>query len=1044
MVTYSCMKSKLVVFCISLALFSAMGLLAEERWQDPKVNEIGRMPMKSSFFAYESLSAAENGMENSERYASLNGQWKFCFSANPSLKPDGFHEVNYDDRNWPEMPVPGIWELNGYGNPVYLNTGYAWRTWYKNNPPYVPVENNYVGSYRRIVKIPESWTDKQVIAHFGAVSSNISLWVNGHFVGYGEDSKLESEFDITEYLKSGENLIAFQVYRWCDGSYMEDQDYFRLTGVARDCYLYARDVRHVENIEVNAEPISIDNRKGILNLRLTTSDKAKNCIAGITLLDDARVCVQTQAVVKDDLVQLSIPVDDINLWSAETPYLYQLYVSLQRKDGELIETIPLKVGFRKVEIVGNQLFVNGQPVLIKGVNRHEIDPDAGYYVSKARMIQDMKIMKENNINAVRTAHYPDDPFWYDLCDKFGLYVVAEANIESHGMGYKKRTLSNNPDYAFAHLERNIRNVKRNINHPSIIIWSLGNESGNGVNFNACYDWIKEYDKTRPVQYEQAKASRNSDVMCPMYWSYDQCLDYLQNSPKKPLIQCEYAHAMGNSMGGFKEYWDMIRKYPAYQGGFIWDFVDQSLRKVNDSGKMIYAYGGDWNIKDPTDSNFCDNGLVSPDRIPNPHMTEVAFQYQSIWTKLKKGTVDEIEVFNENFFKNIDDVYLKWQLLFDGTPVESGVISEISVEPQSSSVYKLPYNLNDYDEASEVLLNTEYVLKKSEGGIVESGTVVARNQLVLKSYDFQHADLIDIKGKSEDSLEIDAENENVIDVLGNSMHIQIAKTNGLIMKYELDGVDYLNQGSFIRPNFWRAPTDNDRGSSLNKKYSIWETPEFCLDSVTVSECTADSAVIVSYLHSNKVNACLDLKYIIRKNGVVSLEQHLLPQGNMDGPEMFRFGMRFEMDDSFSLLDYYGRGPGENYADRKSGSFLGRYKQTVDDQFYPYIRPQETGTKSDLRWFCIKDISGNGLTFFSDDTFSASALSYSIETLDGNGTKQMHAGDLVEDEAVSVCVDKYQCGLGCVTSWRHFPLPQYRVPYAEMIFILHIRPDQLNNM
>ena len=624
---------------VLLCAFALSGLAAfaqQNEWQDPNVNAINRAPMHTNYFAYESLEAAMRDCPvSSDNYLTLNGTWKFNWVANADQRPTDYYKTDFNDRGWDDMQVPGIWELNGYGDPIYVNVGYAWRSQYKNNPPYVPVVNNHVGTYRKEIEIPADWKGRQIIAHFGAVSSNMYLYVNGKFVGYSEDSKLEAEFDLTKYLKPGKNLIAFQVFRWCDGSYLEDQDFFRYTGVSRDCYLYTRQANHIQDIRVTPD-LDAQYKDGTLQVDLQLKGKGQVHLK----LKDAEGNEVASAATRGEAVTMH--VSNPKKWTAETPYLYTLYAQMSTSN----EVIPIKVGFRKIEMKNSQIWVNGQPVLFKGANRHEMDPDGGYYVSKERMIQDIQRMKELNINAVRTCHYPDANLWYDLCDEYGLYVVAEANIESHGMGYGEETLAKNPSYAKAHMERNQRNVQRGYNHPSIIFWSLGNEAGFGPNFEACYKWVKAEDPSRPVQYEQAGTNEFTDVFCPMYYNYEDCEEYAKGNIDKPLIQCEYAHAMGNSQGGFKEYWDLVRKYPKYQGGFIWDFVDQANHWKTKDGKAFYGYGGDFNPYDASDANFNNNGLISPDRVPNPHAYEVAYFYQNIWTKPVDMQKGEVSIYNE--------------------------------------------------------------------------------------------------------------------------------------------------------------------------------------------------------------------------------------------------------------------------------------------------------------------------------------------------------------------------------------------------------------
>ena len=710
---------------VLICVLASVGLTAfaqQPEWQDPNVNAINRAAMHTNYFAYESEQAALKGCRlASDNYMTLNGTWKFNWVQNADQRPTDFYKVDFNDKGWDNIQVPGVWELNGYGDPIYVNVGYPWRSQYKNNPPYVPTVNNHVGTYRKEIELPADWKGRQIMAHFGSVTSNMYLWVNGKFVGYSEDSKLEAEFDLTKYLRPGKNIIAFQVFRWCDGTYLEDQDFFRYSGVGRDCYLYTRTANHIEDIRITPD-LDAQYKDGTLQIDIQMKGKGT---VDLKLLDKEGKEVTTAQVKGSSKQTASMTVSNPAKWTAETPNLYTLVANLQ-ENGKIIESIPVKIGFRKIELKNGQILVNGQAVLFKGADRHEMDPDKGYVVSRERMIQDIKRMKELNINAVRTCHYPDNNLWYDLCDEYGIYVVAEANIESHGMGYGDETLAKNPLFAKAHLERNQRNVQRGYNHPSIIFWSLGNEAGFGPNFEACYKWIKAEDKTRAVQYEQAGTNEYTDIFCPMYYSYESCENYSKGNIDKPLIQCEYAHAMGNSQGGFKEYWDLVRKYPKYQGGFIWDFVDQSARWYTKDGKEFYGYGGDFNRYDASDNNFQNNGLISPDRVPNPHAHEVGYIYQNIWVKpvdLQKG---EISIYNENFFRDLSDFYAEWQLLANGEVLQSGIINDLKVGPQQTVNQKLNYTLDNICPCKEVLLNVAFKLKNTETLLPAGSAAIIRS------------------------------------------------------------------------------------------------------------------------------------------------------------------------------------------------------------------------------------------------------------------------------------------------------------------------------
>lgn len=1026
---------KLFLFSTVCACSLAVSAQTFKEWQNPEVNEVNRAPMHASFFAYENLEMADMALkEKSENFMTLNGTWKFFWVENADQRPTDFFRIGYNDKGWDDFRVPAVWELNGYGDPIYVNVGYAWRNQYRNNPPYVPVEKNHVGSYRKEIVVPADWSGKDIIAHFGSVTSNMYLWVNGKFVGYSEDSKLEAEFDITKYLKPGQkNLIAFQVFRWCDGTYLEDQDFFRYSGVGRDCYLYTRNKNRIDDIRVTPD---LDSEYKNGKLDITLKMKGNNSVT-LELLDAKSNVISSKEVKGSGDVSTTLEIENPNKWSAETPYLYTLRASV-KKGGNITEVVPVKVGFRKIEIKNAQVLVNGQPVLFKGANRHEMDPDGGYVVSRERMLQDIQIMKKFNINAVRTCHYPDDAYWYELCDKYGIYMVAEANIESHGMGYGESTLAKVDSYAKAHMERNQRNVQRNFNHPSVIFWSLGNEAGYGPNFEAAYDWVKAEDSSRPVQYERAGRDGKTDIFCPMYFRYGSCEEYSADAnSQKPLIQCEYAHAMGNSEGGFKEYWDIIRKYPKYQGGFIWDFVDQSCRWTGKDGKMIYAYGGDFNRFDASDNNFCDNGLISPDRIPNPHMYEVGYFYQNIWTTLGDVSKGEIKVYNENFFRDLSAYRLEWELLKDGKPVRSGMVDDFNVAPQQTSALNLDFG--KVCDCGEWLLNVKFVQKNREG-VIPAGHVVARNQLVIREY---KAPVVEFGNVSESNMAVVAPtvndaNVNCIEVEGENFNIQFNKYTGYMDSYIVNGTQMIKEGAQLSPNFWRAPTDNDYGAGLQNRYSAWKNPEIKL--LSLKNELKDNLVIVSAEYEmKKVHAKLFLTYTINNVGAVKVTQRMAAAADVKVSDMFRFGMQLVMPSSFENISYYGRGPVENYIDRNHSADLGIYNQTVTEQFYAYIRPQENGTKTDIRWWNMLNAEGKGLQFVAEAPFSASALHYTIESLDDGVQKdQRHSNEVEPSDLTNVLIDKVQQGLACEDSWGAIPLPKYRIPYGNYEFTFVMTP------
>jgi len=1025
------------------ALLLAAGIASAQsftEWQDPAVNSVNRLTIHGHYFAYKSLAAADAAVpEESSNYMTLNGLWKFNWVEDADQRPTDFWKADFNDRAWDTMSVPGIWELNGYGDPLYVNISYAWENQFKNDPPHVPVKNNHVGSYRREIEVPASWNGREVIAHFGSVTSNIYLWVNGKFVGYSEDSKLECEFDLTKYIIPGKkNLIAFQVFRWCDGTYLECQDFWRFSGVARDTYLYSRPKKHVSDIQVTPD-LDASYKDGSLFVRVDLSSKSD---ARVELLDPAGKVVDTKELsaksVMDGTLVTRFDVKDPLKWTSETPNLYTLRTSLLEK-GAVTEVIPVKVGFRKIEIKDSQVLVNGQPVLFKGADRHELDPDGGYVVPRARMEQDIRIMKEFNINAVRTSHYPNDNYWYDLCDKYGIYVVAEADVESHGMGYGPETLAKNPIFHDAHVERNRRNVLRNFNHPSVIFWSLGNEGGSGPNFDDAYDMIKSLDPSRPVQYERSLFENGkTDIYCPMYMEYRDVVRYCEDPAQtRPLIQCEYAHAMGNSEGGFKEYWDLIRKYPKYQGGFIWDFVDQSIRWTNKDGRMIYAYGGDFNRFDTSDQNFCDNGLISPDRIPNPHMYEVGYYYQNIWTTLLDAS-GVVEVYNENFFRDLSNVSLEWEVLGDGGICMRGVEKDLDTDPQARG--RVVLGNWSLVGLNEVLLNVRYVLKSAEG-MLPAGHVVAYQQIPLKEYDAPELRFTNVVTNNVPVAQpvIDETDRQYLAVSGEGFTVLFSRRSGAIVRYCVNGVEMLEEGESLTPNFWRAPTDNDFGANLQRRYAAWKDPGLQLADFNAS-VEDGLAVVKAEFNLTGVGGKLAMTYRINNAGAIEVTEAMTAvPTEARVANLFRFGMQMPMPKSFERIVYYGRGPVENYSDRKDSQPLGIYDQTVTEQFYPYIRPQENGTKTDIRWWRIVDPSGRGLEITAEEPFSASALHYRVSTLDEGPVKiQRHSGDLDEDPVTNLLIDKAQMGLGCINSWGALPISDYMLPYTDYSFRFVLTP------
>lgn len=1026
-----------VSLCLAMLSMSSGALAqSESRWQNVNINQQNREPRRANFFAFENLEKAQSfDKKKSANYLSMEGMWKFNFVKDHNKRPANFFALKYDDSQWKDFPVPGLFELNGYGDATYKNIGYAWATQFDPNPPYISELNNYTGSYRRTFELPKDWKGKDVYFHVGSATSNLTLWVNGKYVGYSEDSKVAAEFNISKYLKPGKNLIAMQVMRWCDGSYFEDQDFWRFTGIAREVYLYARPKLHAADIRLNAA-LENNYQDGVLNYKVSL--KGGKTDVAITLCDkDGKQIAQATGA------QGVIKVPKVNAWTAETPYLYKAYITLKNKQGAA-EVIPQKVGFRNVEIKNAQLLVNGQPVLVKGADRHEMDPDGGYVVSLERMIQDIKIMKQLNINAVRTSHYPCDPRWYDLCDEYGIYITAEANLESHGMGYEEKSLAKFPEYIVPHIERNEGNVKPLINHPSVIVWSLGNESGYGVNFEKAYDWVKACDTTRPAQYERGGYDSKTDIYCPMYIGYEESESYCKSNGTKPYIQCEYAHAMGNSEGGFKEYWDLIRKYPKYQGGYIWDFVDQGLRdKSPITGKEIFTYGGDYGRYPASDYNFNCNGIIAPNRRLNPHAYEIQYVLQNVWIKDFDAENGSFNVYNENFFKNIDDLNLTATLFANGVKLTTVAIPDTKgIAPQATKLVKSEALKSAIEKAEaehateEITINFAFASDGSQP-LVDKGQVMARQQIILNGYEF---DKVDAPANTGSKIEVE-ETNSYVKVSAERMSVTIGKKTGMIDYLDVDGEPMLKFRESMTPEFWRAPTDNDYGASLQKKMRVWKKPQMNLKSFDKSE-SKDSVVLTANFEMPEVKAELMLRYRINAAGEVAVTEKMTTDKEAKVADLFRYGMQLQMPASFSKLEYYGRGPEENYIDRHSSSFIGKYEANVKDEYYPYVRPQESGNHTDIRYFSIfNPTTGKGITFEGYAPMECSAIPYLVEDLDAGIEKEhawgQHSGDLVEKGLVQLHIQQRQFGLGCIDSWGSSPMEKYRMHYQDRCFSFVIK-------
>ncbi len=1027
---------------LSMLTLVSMNIMAQKQpaFNDPNVNQINRLTDRADYFAYEKkelaigdVSASINQKSKSSRYFSLEGTWKFNWVENANERPENFFLTNYDDRKWDNMPVPGMWELNGFGDPIYKNVGYAWCMDWNTNPPFVEDKNNHVGSYRKSFLIPSSFKGEKIYMHIGSATSNISIYINGKFVGYSEDSKVAAEFDVSKYIIAGkENLIAMQIMRWCDGSYLEDQDFWRLCGIARECYLYTRPQKHINDIYITPE-LTNNYTDGELNINITSFAPGKK--VNIKLIDNNQTLKEiTQTLDSKGVANAKIEIENPKKWTAETPNLYSLLITL--KDGEKdLEYICKRVGFRKVEIKNSQLLVNGKAILIKGADRHELDPDLGYVVPMERMLEDIKMLKELNVNAVRTSHYPNDPRWYDLCDEYGIYLTAESNIEGHGLMYGDGKLSKDPRYHFMIQERQDHNIFVLKNHPSIIVWSLGNETGDGKNFEDAYYRIKAYDKSRPVQYECAGVDGKTDIYCPMYADYNWCEQYSKGEQwTKPLIQCEYCHTMGNSGGGMKEYWDLIRKYPKYQGGYVWDFIDQGLRgKSKITGKQIWTYGGDYGRFPASDDNFNCNGMLAPDRTPNPHAYEIQYCYQNILTSLKDSLEGEIEIFNENFFVPISNTILYYQIMANGIEQEKGKIdiSKMNIQAQTSQRIKIEgiNNVIKNNSDKEITLNISYKLDKDEKeNLKKANQEIAREQFVIKGYQFPKLENLLL---ANGNVKVDRRNAYTM-IFANNLKITFDNNNGFISYIDVNGKSMMEDDTQLTPDFWRAPTDNDFGANFHKNNAIWRNPKLTKKSFEINQ-NGNNQVVTANYQIEGADANLKLTYTITPNGKLIINQEMKVTGNKDKkPWPLRFGMKMQMPKEFSFIGYYAKGPRENYIDRNNSENIGLYKQTVEEQYYPYVRPQESGNHTQIRYWNLSNKKGEGLKFYGIEPLECQSLNYTLDDLYAGEDKhnvRMHSGDLTPRPFVDVHIASKQLGLGCVNSWGAWPRNEYQMGYHD---------------
>jgi len=1023
-----------------VALFVTAFIQAQD-WKDITVLQRNKEDGKAIILPQKNTDLALDAEAGSDMQISLNGEWSFHFSPKTDERPKDFYQVDFDVSSWDKIKVPGNWEVQGYGIPMYMNHPFDFSPRKRPTPPVVdaiPTKDNPVGSYRRTFVLPENFAGKDVFLHFGAVKSAMYVWINGEKVGYSQGSKTPAEFNVSRFLKTGQNSLSVEVYRWSDGSFLECQDFWRISGIERDVLLKARATTRVEDFKTIA---SLDDTysSGLLsiNLDIVSSQKSETITAEYVLYDveDEVLSGSEKVKVKSTKAQCTFEAElpYVKAWSAEVPHLYRLVISLKDKKGQLLETFGTNVGFRTVEIIDGQLKVNGQAILVKGVNRHEHDPVMGHYISKELMEEDIRLMKEYNINTVRTCHYPAAPYWYELCDKYGLYVINEANIESHGLGAALQApydyhIADDPTWEQAHLDRIRRMYQRDKNHPSVIIWSLGNEAGDGVNFETCYDWLKAVD-SRPVQFEQADNKRHTDVVAPMYATMEEMEFYAtQADIYRPLIQCEYAHAMGNSVGNLQDYWDLIEEYPALQGGCIWDWVDQGLWAKNEAGEDYFAYGGDLEPEGSrNDNNFCLNGLISPDRKPNPHIYEVKKVYQNI--SVTKGHHDgEFFVKNKNFFLNLNAFKLTVSILKNGEVINTQNISDLDVDPQSvvAITPTLPTSFDD----EEYFINFSFTLK-ADDGLLKAGHEVAKEQiqLVKKNADFGIA--------AQGELELTSSELGWL-VNTEGATLTFDKEKGTFTDYTVEGAVLIAEGP--QPDFWRAPTDNDYGFGMVKELGIWYKQG---DEATVSNIDVNkSDGLVSFIVTKRLAetfANLISTYTVNGLGQVQVDHYLKFAPNRKTPAMPRVGTKLKVDKALDQVQWYGRGPQENYSDRKTSAFVGLYSSTVDDLYYPYIRPQENGYRTGIRELSFGDGEG-GFQVVSRFPIGFQAQYYDQEDYQAGASRRprSHQYDMKKRDYITLNLDYGMMGVGGDNSWGATPHLIYQLIRREYRWSYIISP------
>ncbi|MDO5968720.1 glycoside hydrolase family 2 TIM barrel-domain containing protein [Flavivirga aquimarina] len=1028
-------------------------------WENPEIFQINREEPTASFYKYSTVDDAlkNESWNNSTLYHSLNGQWNFYYADSVSARPTDFYKTDFNIKNWDTINVPSNWEMQGFGIPVYINRIYIFPA----NPPFIPHNINNVGSYKRDFEISEDWDGKDIYLHFAGVSGAMYVWVNGQKVGYNEGSKTPAEFNITDFVKTGKNSVSVQVLRWSDASYMEDQDFWRLSGIDRDVYVYASNKITVRDFRIIAD-LENNYTDGVFNASLqvdnNTKSEAENSIE-LKLMDGAEVVYTESKTVKlkegRTTVDFAQTINNVKTWNAEKPNLYTLLIHLKDRENQTIEATSIKVGFRNIKIENNQFLVNGRPVLLKGANLHDHSDTEGHTVSEALTLKDLQVMKQNNLNAIRCSHYPKDPHFYRMCDTYGFYVVDEANIETHGMGTTNQGLDKNkkgqavhpaylPQWKAMHMDRTVRMFERDKNFPCIVTWSLGNEAGNGENFFATYKWLKDNDTTRPTQYEGATNYANTDIQAPMYWTIEKMIEYAENNPNRPLIQCEYAHAMGNSTGNLQKYWDVIESYDIMQGGFIWDWVDQGILTKNEAGEPFWAYGGDLGGDVfRNDVNFCLNGIVNPDRTAHPALYEVKKVYQYVKFKASNLKAGEIEIKNIYDFTNLKDYDFKWTLLEDGIEKTTGTLAQLDIEPYQTKKVKINLPYLEKPKA-EYHLNI-YALNKKETALLPLNHVVAFEQFQLNETHFNTK-----LSKSNEAISVEKDGD-LTKIYSANFELKLDVKTGKITSLNYGNGNILIES--VTPNFWRAVTDNDFGAKSPEKLNVWKetTKNQSVNAVKLynnlkelpvsenSKVTGDIR-IQTIFDLTSVKGQLAIEYIINSSGEIMVKNKL---NNLSSelPHLPRFGNNVIIKKEYQNIEWFGRGPHENYNDRNTAALVGVYKSSVADLYYPYIRPQENGYKTDVRWFTCTNSEGKGIKIEGTQLLGFSAHHQYNDDFDAGKTKQQrHTTDIPQRDFVSINVDYKQTGIGGDNSWSKKALAhkEFRILPADLEYSYKIIP------